>query len=292
MKLAIFTSLILFYSYGVFAQCPASIASLGQGNGMQVCWLSGEAPLVLDTITYDNVKYFGRFVNGGSGDCWRTSEAATFGVNGNHQIEFRQFGTNIVCNVKDGVVDPNPVSLSVKFEYFRLQKLNGTVSVLWKTSEEENNDFFIVERSRDGIAFEQIALVPGKGFGTTYSFSDPEVANFSGIYYYRLRQVDFDGTEFITSIQAIEIKSSTNSAFSVYPNPVNDNLFLKLDYSGSSEIQIVVNNVWGQTVIEKKFYSDQSNNLITLSVEHLSGGYYFINLNASGFFKNQKFLKE
>ncbi|RAK02313.1 hypothetical protein LX87_00433 [Larkinella arboricola] len=74
----------------------------------------------------------------------------------------------------------------------------------WQTSYEQNSDYFTIERSRDARAFEAIGRVSSKGFSErlqTYGFSDP--APLKGTNYYRLRQVDRDGTYAYSKIVAV-----------------------------------------------------------------------------------------
>lgn len=86
------------------------------------------------------------------------------------------------------------VPLPVSLISFTANKLNDHASILeWKTGFEKNNDYFIVERSIDGIHFEAIGTVKGGGNSTAvlyYSFVDENP--YPGINYYRLKQVDLD----------------------------------------------------------------------------------------------------
>ena len=291
MKHILFVAGIFAFSFYANAQCPSSIASLGVGNGLQVCWFSGEAPGLLDSIVYDNIDYAGNFVNGGSGDCWRTSDAATLDVYGNHQVEFLLAGSKIICDLFDGLVDPIPSNLSVKYNYWKLKKENGKVLVLWGTSEEENNDYFSIERSTDGINFNQIGILYGKETGNTYLYSDSESSFLSGVMYYRLKQVDFDGHESFSSIKVIELEPEVHGNLNIYPNPVTDILNVKADVDNASDIRISIYNVWGQTVIEVLKTSDFNHHTMSLNTHNLISGYYIIELHSSDFTTQQKFFK-
>lgn len=89
----------------------------------------------------------------------------------------------------------------------------------WTTSSEDNNDRFIIERSGDGQLFEPIASVKGKGNSLkseTYSFADTGI--LSGVYYYRLKQVDFDGKVFYSAVRSVFLPFA-NTGITVFPNP-------------------------------------------------------------------------
>ncbi|HLP51725.1 MAG TPA: zinc-dependent metalloprotease [Chitinophagales bacterium] len=98
----------------------------------------------------------------------------------------------------------------------------GTGNVLgWTTTIEINNDYFEVQRSLDGIVFENIAAVKGKGNSTiesTYTYIDKEYK--TGVNYYRLRQVDFDGYAEFSNIAAVNVDEGISML--LYPNPASD----------------------------------------------------------------------
>jgi len=86
------------------------------------------------------------------------------------------------------------LTFPVEFADFTGRWDNGTVELRWATATELNNDFFAIERSVDGLAFQQVGTVPGSGTTnemSAYAYTDRNVAPQN--WYYRLRQVDFDG---------------------------------------------------------------------------------------------------
>jgi Secretion system C-terminal sorting domain len=106
--------------------------------------------------------------------------------------------------------------------------LDGENGVLdWKTASEENNDYFSIERSANGKDFEAVGKVRGNGTSSqinAYSFVDKKATAYGdGVLYYRLKQVDFDGTFSYSDID--DISWDKRSSFSVYPNPTPGTLF-------------------------------------------------------------------
>ncbi len=103
------------------------------------------------------------------------------------------------------------------------------VDLNWSTASEKNFDFFQIERASDGISFETIGTVSGAGFSTTrlyYSFVDEEVR--SGKFYYRLKNVDRDGSFEYSNIVSIEKRSA--NWVSVYPNPLNSDQTVEIAF--------------------------------------------------------------
>ncbi len=102
---------------------------------------------------------------------------------------------------------------------------DGTVKLHWVTSNEINNDFFRVQRSDDGITWQNIGTVDGAGNSTTlltYSFTDPSIRHGQAQLYYRLEQVDFNGATKLSNVVVISLNNPNNREFLIYPNPTKD----------------------------------------------------------------------
>jgi hypothetical protein len=94
--------------------------------------------------------------------------------------------------------------LPVELTYFKGKSIDEGIQLDWQTASEVDNDHFIVERSQDGVYFESRGKVNGKGtvdFTHNYSFLHERPA--SGNNYYRLRQVDIDGTFDLSDIVVV-----------------------------------------------------------------------------------------
>ena len=113
-------------------------------------------------------------------------------------------------------------ALPVNLLSFAADKHGNQVDLRWSTSFEEDSDYFVVERSVDGRAWEPLTALPGRGSNYTpanYQYHDSHPA--SGANYYRLSQVATDGT-----VTYSEIVSATvaPSSVSVFPNPAGNRL--------------------------------------------------------------------
>jgi hypothetical protein len=131
---------------------------------------------------------------------------------------------------------------------------NKVVELNWETANEQQNYLFEVEKSANAKSFERIGSVKGNGSTTQsnqYQFVDSQP--FEDISYYRLKQIDFDGT--FSYSKTIAVVNSDlieeNSSLVVYPNPVKDQFQIKFsDESIAEEVQIY--SVFGQLIsIEK-----------------------------------------
>ena len=108
--------------------------------------------------------------------------------------------------------------LPVELVYFRASLTpEKLVNLEWQTASELNNDVFEVERSQDGFDFTSIARI--NGAGTTSTKNDYSLLDqfpLSGTSYYRLKQIDFDGS--YTYSYLVPVKRG-DDPFTVYPNP-------------------------------------------------------------------------
>lgn len=164
------------------------------------------------------------------------------------------------------------------FEAYRLNKNN--VQLDWATESETNNEGFEIERMLDSeTEFSKIDWVDG--FGTTtnvinYSLND--VNPHQGISYYRLKQLDFDGSFSYSPVRAVEGYKMDGGSLLVYPVPVRD--VLKVDFSkwteDETDVVLKVIDVYGRTLITKKVLVQQNSIVEIQEVESLLAGTYFL----------------
>lgn len=292
IRLLIFTFLTI-YSFNINAQCPASIASLGNGNGLQICWAKNEAPATLTSIIYDGITYTGNFVNGGQGDCWRTNQPATIGTNGNHQIEFIVESDEYVCNYLDGDFSE---SLPIELAYFDVTAQDNEVWVQWQTLSEENNDHFEVERSLDGVNFQTIKNI--EGAGTTHEIQFYEIVDIlevltADVLYYRLKQVDTDGTTSYSDIQALRLAyKKIAEGVEVFPNPAVDRLNLSFELGTQSEMIATVYDMTGKIMLQEQF-GELGTGMVrkSIDIQNINQGCYILEIKTNSTTKVVKFVK-
>ena len=153
----------------------------------------------------------------------------------------------------------------------------------WATASEENNDYFKLMRSTDGINFEEINRQDGAGnsqITLLYEYLDQTAP--LGISYYRLDQVDWDGTETSSDIIALERTNQDLSSIHVWPNPATN--ILNIQYNSTNELptQLFVYNTQGQLIKSITQESIEGVNNITLNTEAFAAGLYFVEVQTSG----------
>ena len=153
---------------------------------------------------------------------------------------------------------------------------NGFNSLHWVTENEVNNNFFRIQRSENGIDFYDIGTVSGAGNSVNkleYSFNDYEVNND---YYYRLKQVDFNGKYELSN--TIFIKNKIINDVNIFPNPSNENLFISLNNSTTDEfIWIIYTDVVGKSRHKELVSIQDGVNSYKLNLfSNLNSGIYFV----------------
>lgn len=134
-----------------------------------------------------------------------------------------------------GEIDANGVApLPVELIRFDAVLSGEQVKLFWVTASEINNSHFEVQRSADLKTWEQIGTVQGNGNANhiiEYRFTDPRLPSFPR-FYYRLRQVDFDGKFEFSDIRVVRKEALPETTVKLFPNPANEQINIE---TGSDE---------------------------------------------------------
>ena len=126
--------------------------------------------------------------------------------------------------------------LPIELLEFTATPYNNTVSLVWSTASELNNDHFIIQHSPDGKEFLPIGRVEGNGTTKTiHSYSFTDTKPLSGKNYYRLAQYDLDGKKQYSPIRYVNIVRRTPLEktddkplqINLYPNPAKDEIKIR-----------------------------------------------------------------
>jgi uncharacterized repeat protein (TIGR01451 family) len=169
--------------------------------------------------------------------------------------------------------------LPVVLTEFTAKGQNSDALLSWKTAQEKNNDHFEVERSLDGVRFEKVGVVAGHGTVSTaqqYSYLDAGAARLAGTVYYRLKQVDFDGTIALTEVRAVSFKQ-TGVELALYPNPARETLHVRLSgQTGPSTVTVY--NTAGALVLQGQLDGALRS---SFDVRNLPAGTYLVKVQAA-----------
>ena len=123
----------------------------------------------------------------------------------------------------------------------------------WSTASERNNKGFDVEVSLDGQAFSNVGFVAGHGTSSsplTYQFLDANAARRGSLQYYRLRQVDADGTTSYSPVRTVRFADKAGTALTVWPNPAHDTYTVVLTVARPQSAVVKVHDALGRLVSE------------------------------------------
>jgi hypothetical protein len=166
-------------------------------------------------------------------------------------------------------------ALPVELSQFEVQLTENKRSHLtWTTESEINNDYFIAERSIDLEHWQPVDSVDGKGTSTiqhSYETWDDEL-NEPNIIYYRIKSLDFDGTEHFSEIRSIHLLADANE-LTVYPNPVSETIFITSDADFEEYLNVELLDATGK-VVKKAIIN--SRNGEGLAVSDITNGFYIL----------------
>ncbi len=184
----------------------------------------------------------------------------------------------------------NPVELSA----FTAHADAAKITLYWKTESETNCLGFEVRRSNSPIETEGIRLGFVAGFGTTnapneYSYVDSSIPN-AGTYYYRLRQMDTDGTYGYSATVSASISKVTSFSLSQnYPNPFNDETVIRYQVPKNGMVSLRVYNTIGEEIavlVDKELPTGQYEAKWVVPAN--SSGIYFYRLQIGNYTETRK----
>ncbi|CAN5392099.1 hypothetical protein BH11BAC1_BH11BAC1_16160 [soil metagenome] len=184
--------------------------------------------------------------------------------------------TTIVCPV---AITPLPVELN----YLSASALpEQKVIVDWMTASEINNDYFIIERSKDNSNFEEAGKISGAGNSTsmlTYKFTDQKPF-LSPVSYYRLRQVDYDGSEHFSNAVPVSFKKKQLKVISAYPDHDSHSMKILVTGSGNENILYSLTDGLGRSIKHGEQHIENGVVLLTLDMRNSVEGIYFFSLSS------------
>lgn len=214
-----------------------------------------EAKIIVDsTGTSGGTLYIGGDLNAGSGSVLIGNGSVS--IAGNNNIDTSNF---------EGLL---PIELT---QFIATPKENEVI-IYWQTASEQNNHYFTIERSVDGLNFETIGTVTGAGNSqTTLNYNFTDVSPLSGTTYYRLQQTDFDGKFEIFNM--VSVSFYNEGALKIFPNPASS--YLTIDFGGlTAQSQIQIMNLHGQVVKTLSVWESVQ----TIDVSDLAAGNYLLTI--------------
>ncbi len=214
------------------------IEGTSTSNTRTATYRDGKPELIIKTA--DGLKY----------NCG--SDIALNDLNSNSQKDFR---------------DVNE-TLPVVLIRFKAEIVGEHVELNWTTASEENNDYFVVEKSQDNIYFEEIDRVEGAGNSNVIlNYQSVDYNLSDGVTYYRLKQVDYDSKFSLSDV--ISVVDNPDNEVTIFPNPSNGNMNIKT----KEDVDVCIYSVSGQ---ELEHYHFNANTINKIDISKHPKGLYFM----------------
>ncbi len=192
-----------------------------------------------------------------------------------------------------GMTNLPPGPLPVELLDFTAAPAERAIQLDWTTVTEINNAGFEVERSLFAAeGFEKIGWVAGQGNSSEkheYDLLDRNVE--SGVtYFYRLKQVDTDGTFSYSKVVSARLDSDELEV-TIMPNPAKEVVQIVVNDDEANNIRVQIYNIQGQLLLDENT-NLKENNTIILDIHHFATGHYMVKVGSDTDFVVKKLIIE
>ncbi len=217
---------------------------------------------------------------------WWEKITPDIGTTGSDPYEITASGIQTFSVFGTGTEDSSLPVTWMAFEAFENE--DQEVELYWSTASELNNDRFEIEKSFDGRTFHVIGQMVGNG--TTNSLSDYQFIDtepFNGINYYRLRQVDYDGTDDYSELVSVFVDVQREYNITLSPNPTFDVTTLSIEWENDDDYAVGIFDMMGRNlgVVHSKFSK------LNLDLSALPKGMYVIKIHTGDRVVARKLIK-
>lgn len=225
----------------------------------------------------------------------RNSATSVFTTNPNQTVTFSVYPSDTFR--RQFVVGANNNPLPVSWINFEAKLMDKNVLLNWSTASEINNKGFELQRSVDGIVFENIGFIKGSGNInqiSNYNFVDQNPFNIqsnpTGILFYKIKQTDFDGNVSFSNAIKISLDENIGNVIT-QPNPFANEIQIKFNSLAEENITIEMIDINGKIIYSQKTLTRAGNNSIAIETEKVLPGVYFIKLINSKKTQHYKVIK-
>ena len=183
-------------------------------------------------------------------------------------------------------------ALPVQFNRFSARKQDKDVLLSWSVVHEQNSRYYSVQRSPDGSAFDSIGsvgAVVATSYTASYTFADQ--TPLQGDNFYRLKQVDKDGSFRYSTVTKIVINAK-DGQFTIGQNPVQGILQLKVELPSPQKLTLQVTDISGHVLLSKMYEGSKGLSGYSISVSHLAKGAYMIHVQSESINGAKAFIRQ
>lgn len=167
--------------------------------------------------------------------------------------------------------------LPVELINFNVIDNNGLIELAWETASEIDNDYFEIQKSNDGVVWNEVGIIVGAGNSQTnieYEYYDKD--GCEGTCLYRLKQVDFDGTFKYSDVAIIEGKQEIAKIYNIYPNPVTTELNVELKSNTYAPYSLTIYTVTGREMYNANVIFGEGINKFKVATDNFPQGMFLL----------------
>jgi hypothetical protein len=184
------------------------------------------------------------------------------------------------------------VTLPIELVYFIATLDDNRVILEWQTATETNNDYFTIEKSSNGTEFEEVAIIKGAGYSSSYiNYSFIDDRPYFGTSYYRLKQTDYDWKFTYSKLQVVNLEIDFASTLAIYPNPILGKSFIvEMDQPICQDLNIEIEDLTGKMILEQDVCLDAARRIELTLQESPASGIYIVTISCEHFSVMKKII--
>lgn len=177
-------------------------------------------------------------------------------------------------------INSTQTPLPVELTSFTASQEDQSVVLSWSTASELNSDHFTIERSNNGHLFEWVGEHPAAGTSLqshAYELIDHEP--YSGLSYYRLSQVDYDGTTKVYPLISVQVNVS-GPFIRIHPNPTRGDFQLEVSGMSDNPLTITLCDTRGREVYRSVQTPTRAHQSVPIMIApKLAAGLYLVRVS-------------
>ncbi|MBL7936243.1 MAG: T9SS type A sorting domain-containing protein [Bacteroidia bacterium] len=179
------------------------------------------------------------------------------------------------------LVNQNSI-LPIELLYFKTEcQSNNVINFQWATATEINNSFFTIEKSTNGVTWQELHRTKGAGNSSStinYNYTSFYETDYN---YFRLKQTDLNGAFKYSQIVSELCSNNNQPLFSFYPNPSTGQVNILLSNIQNQNVSIEITNALGQLVAKRNLTANENQLTETINIETKTKGIYFITVTTN-----------